>query len=96
MAPAVYFDARRLPADRFVWTFPGVAPFAASAGFTADALAASLERSAPRYVVLERNNRDSATGWRIEDVYVSPAIRRLLDDYTREIEIEDFTVLRRR
>jgi hypothetical protein len=96
MAPAVYFEARRLPADRFVWTFPGVAPFAARGGFTADALAASLERSAPRYVVLERNNRDSATGWRIEDVYGSPAIQRVLAGYTREIEIEDFTVLRRR
>ncbi len=96
MAPAVYFEARRLPADRFVWTFPGVAPFAASAGFTADTLAANLSRRAPRYLVLERNNRDSATGWRIDDVYASPAIGRLLEGYTREIDIEDFTVLRRR
>jgi hypothetical protein len=96
MAPAVYFDAARLPANRFIWTFPAVAPFAGNAAFTVDALAASLERAAPRYVVLERNNRDSSTGWRIEDVYESPRIRRVLDAYMREIDIEDFTVLRRR
>jgi hypothetical protein len=95
MAPAVYFDARRLPADRFVWTFPGVAPFAGRAAFTADALAADLERAAPRFLVLEKNNRDSSTGWRIDDVYAAPAIRRLFTNYVRDTEIEDFSVLRR-
>jgi hypothetical protein len=95
MAPAVYFDAQRLPADRFIWTFPAVSPFAGHPSFTIDALAADLERAAPADVVLERNNRDSSTGWRIEDVYAAPRIRRLLDSYTHEVDIEDFTVLRR-
>jgi len=95
MAPAVYFDARRLPANRFVWTFPAVAPFAGHPAFTANALAADLERAAPRFLVLERNNRDSSTGWRIDDVYATSAIQHVLDRYTREIEIEDFTVMQR-
>jgi hypothetical protein len=93
MAPAVYFDARRLPANRFVWTFPAVAPFAGHPAFTVDALAADLERAAPSLLVLERNNRDSSTGWRIDDVYAAPAIRRLLTEYVRRTDIEDFTVL---
>jgi len=96
MAPSVYFDARRLPANRFIWTFPAVAPFAGGPAFTVDALAADLQRAAPTYLVLERNNRDSSTGWRIDDVYSAPAIQRVFEAYAREIEIEDFTVLRRR
>ena len=96
MAPAVYFDARRLPANRFVWTFPAVAPFAGHPAFTVNALAADLERAAPPFLVLERNNRDSATGWRIDDVYAAGAIQLVLGRYAREIEIEDFTVMRRR
>ena len=96
MAPAVYFGARRLPANRFVWTFPAVAPFAGHPAFTVNTLAADLERAAPRLLVLERNNRDSATGWRIDDVYAAGAIQLVLARYTREIEIEDFTVMRRR
>ena len=95
MAPAVYFDAQRLPADRFIWTFPAVSPFAGHPSFTIDALAADLERTAPAAVVLERNNRDSSTGWRIEDVYAAPQIQRLLASYTRDVDIEDFTVLHR-
>lgn len=95
MAPAVYFDAQRLPANRFIWTFPAVSPFAGHPSFTIDALAADLERAAPAAVVLERNNRDSATGWRIEDVYAAPQIGRLLASYTRDVDIEDFTVLHR-
>ena len=72
-----------------------VVDFAGRPGFSVDALARDLERAAPRYLVLERNNRDSASGWRIEDVYTAPAVRRLLDGYTPEAVIEDFTVLRR-
>jgi hypothetical protein len=96
MAPAVYFDARRLPANRFVWTFPAVAPFTGHPAFTVNTLAADLERAAPPFLVLERNNRDSSTGWRIDDVYAAGAIQVVLVRYTREIEIEDFTVMRRR
>ncbi len=95
MAPSVYFTAARLPADRFVWTYPAVAPFLHGPGFGADALAGDLARAAPGWLVLEANNRDSASGWRIEDVYAAPSIRALLDRYERAIVIEDFTVLRR-
>ena len=50
----------------------------------------------PRLLVLERNNRDSLSGWRIEDEYREPAIQELLTAYQREIDIEDFTVYRLR
>ncbi len=95
MAPAVYFDAKRLPANRFVWTFPAVAPFAGHPAFTIDALAADLARAAPACLVLERNNRDSSTGWRIEDTYASPSIRGFLAGYVKQTDIEDFSVLAR-
>jgi hypothetical protein len=96
MAPSVYFTARRLPANRFVWTYPAVTPLAGHPDLNAETLARDLERAAPRLLVLERNNRDSASGWRIEDVYASDAVRGLLAQYTTEAVIEDFTVLRRR
>jgi hypothetical protein len=96
MAPSVYFTARRLPADRFVWTYPGVVDFAGRPDFSIEALARDLTAAAPRYLVLERNNRDSASGWRIEDVYASGAVRGFLAQYTTDAVIEDFIVLRRR
>jgi hypothetical protein len=96
MAPSVYFMAGRLPADRFVWTYPGVVDFGKRPDFSMEALARTLTAAAPRYLVLERNNRDRATGWRIEDVYAAPPIQRLLAGYAPETVIEDFTVLRRR
>jgi hypothetical protein len=95
MAPSVYFTAARLPANRFVWTYPAVAPFLRGPDAGADALARDLSLAAPAWLVLEANNRDSASGWRIEDVYAAPSIRALLDRYERAIVIEDFTVLRR-
>jgi hypothetical protein len=95
MAPAVYFTSNRLPANRFVWTFPAVAGFMHRPGFGDDALAEDLTRAAPAWLVLEANNRDSLSGWRVEDVYAAPSIRRLLDGYQRAIVIKDFTVLRR-
>ena len=95
MAPSVYFMARRLPANRFVWTYPAVAPFVHAPGFGADSLADDLGRQAPARLVLEANNRDSASGWRIEDVYAAPAVRALLGRYRAEIVIQDFTVLQR-
>ncbi len=95
MAPAVYFLAQRLPANRFIWTYPGVINIVRRAEFTPEALAASLARSSPSYIVLERNNRDSLTGWRSEVEFASPAMRQVLEDYVHEVEIEDFMLYRR-
>jgi hypothetical protein len=95
MAPSVYFSASLLPADRFVWTYPAVAPFMHDRGFGVDTLARELAHTTPAWLVLEANNRDSTSRWRIDDVYTAPAIRAFLDGYQRTIVIDDFTVLHR-
>ncbi len=96
MAPAVYFLSQRLPANRFIWTYPGVIDIVHRPEFTPETLAANLARSAPAYIVLERNNRDSLTGWRSEVEFASPAMLRVLADYEHEVDIEDFMLYRRR
>jgi len=96
MAPAVYFTSGRRPANRFLWVYPAVAGTMNRPDFTIGTLSTELGASAPRYLVLERNNRDSLTGWKIENEFETPELRRVLDDYRLETEIEDFLVYRHR
>jgi hypothetical protein len=96
MAPAVYFMSGRQPANRFLWAYPAVAGPLRRADFTAGALSDDLVARAPRYLVLERNNRDSLTGWKIETEFTTPAMERLLAHYQLETEVEDFLVYRHR
>jgi hypothetical protein len=94
MAPAVYFTSGREPANRFLWAYPAVARTMHRDAFTIGALSEDLIAKAPRYLVLERNNRDSLTGWRIETEFTTPEMQRLLAQYRLETEIEDFLVYR--
>ncbi len=96
MAPSVYFLAQRLPASRFIWTYPGVTNIVGRHDFTPEALAASLALSRPEYIVLERNNRDSISGWRSEVEFTSPGMQHLLGEYAHDVDIEDFMLYRRR
>jgi len=93
MAPAVYVDASLLPANRFLWTYPAVAPFMHGPRWGVDALASELTAAAPAWLVLEPNDRDTTGRWR--DASETPAIRGLLDGYQQAIVIGPFTVMRR-
>ena len=95
MAPSVYFLSHRLPADRFVWVFPAVSDSVRGDRFTLDALARSLERNDPPLLILERNNRDSLRGWRVEDEFDRPLFRQFRDKYRLDAEIEDFLIFAR-
>ncbi len=95
MAPSVYFTSRRLPANRFLWVYPPTSHLLAKSGFQIEDLTAELDRAAPSYLVLERYNRDSLTGWTVEALLTARAVRRLLEGYRQETEIEDFVVYRR-
>ncbi len=96
MAPSVYFLAQRLPANRFIWTYPGVVNLVHRDAFSRETLAADLALSDAAYLVLERNNRDSLTGWKIENEFDSAGVQRILANYVREDDIEDFMLYRRK
>jgi hypothetical protein len=95
MAPAVYLLSRRLPANRFLWAYPAVSDTVRGDAFTLDALVQSLEAAQPRLLILERNNRDSLMGWRIEQHFQDPAMIRLLGRYRLQGQIEDFLIYAR-
>jgi hypothetical protein len=96
MAPGVYFTSRLLPAQRFLWIGPAASNLLPNPSFTLDTVAADLERTRPGFIILERNNRDSLLGWRAEERFTVPAMRRVLDQYAQVAEIEDFVLYRRR
>ena len=96
MAPGVYFTSRLLPAQRFLWIGPAASNLLPDPSFTLDAVAADLERTRPGFIILERNNRDSLLGWRAEERFTVPAMRRVLERYAQVAEIEDFVLYQRR
>ncbi len=96
MEPGVYFTSRRLPANRFVWIGPAVSKLFAHDEFRIEALAADLSRSRPRYVVIERHNRDSFIGWTAEEEFGRAPIQQLMTAYVAETTLEDFTLYRLR
>jgi 4-amino-4-deoxy-L-arabinose transferase-like glycosyltransferase len=95
MAPGVYFTSRLLPAQRFLWIGPAASNLLPDPSFTLDTVAADLERTRPGFIILERNNRDSLLGWRAEERFTVPAMRRVLEKYAQVAEIEDFVLYRR-
>jgi 4-amino-4-deoxy-L-arabinose transferase-like glycosyltransferase len=96
MAPGVYFTSRLMPAQRFLWIGPAASNLLPDPSFTLDTVAADLERTRPGFIILERNNRDSLLGWRAEERFTVPAMRRVLEQYDQVAEIEDFVLYRRR
>jgi hypothetical protein len=95
MAPGVYFTSGLMPAQRFLWIGPAASNLLPDPSFTLDAVAADLERTRPGFIILERNNRDSLLGWRAEERFTVPAMRRVLEQYAQVAEIEDFVLYRR-
>lgn len=96
MAPGVYFTSGLMPAQRFLWIGPAASNLLPDPSFSLDTVAADLERTRPGFIILERNNRDSLLGWRAEERFTVPAMRRVLEQYAQVAEIEDFVLYRRR
>lgn len=92
MAPSVYFMSQRLPAQRFLWAYPAVSDAVRRDTFTLDALVRSLEAADPVLLILERNNRDSLQGWRIETEFERPPMHQFRNRYSRTEQLEDFLI----
>jgi hypothetical protein len=94
MTAATYFSSGRRPASRFLWVYPAVSNMIDRPEFRVDTLAAELAGTAPAYIVLQRGNGDSFSGWRVEDSFAAPPIVALLRDYRQETTIGQFVLYR--
>jgi hypothetical protein len=96
MTAGTYFSSRRLPGSRFLWAYAAVSEMLPGPEFTVDTLAAELARSSPRYIILQRSNGDSFSGWRASEAFEAPALQALIAaGYARETEIGDFVLYRK-
>jgi 4-amino-4-deoxy-L-arabinose transferase-like glycosyltransferase len=96
MSAGTYFLSGRLPASKFLWAYPAVSNMLDRPEFRVETLAEELGRVAPRYIVLQRYNGDSFSGWRAADSFASPPMADLLRRYHHEVEIGHFAVYRLR
>jgi 4-amino-4-deoxy-L-arabinose transferase-like glycosyltransferase len=95
MTAGTYFSAERLPASRFLWAYAPVSEMLPGPEFTVDTLAAELARTAPRYIILQRHNADSFSGWRASEAFQAAPLQNLIRSrYVEEVEIGDFVLYR--
>ena len=92
----VYFDADRLPAQRFlrVNMFVPATKFA-DPSFQLAAVTQALETTRPLYLIFERLQPGQEPGDSVNRLRQQPEIVRLLESYHLETQIEDFTLYRR-
>lgn len=95
MTASAYFLSDRLPASRFLFVYPAVSNMGNRPEFRVETLAAELRRASPRYIVLQRHNGDSFSGWRAVDSFAAPPMTELLANYRQETEIGDFALYRK-
>ncbi|HEX6464876.1 MAG TPA: glycosyltransferase family 39 protein [Vicinamibacterales bacterium] len=95
MSAGTYFLSGHPPAVKFLWAYPPVSNMIDRPDFHVETLAANLARVAPRYIVLQRHNGDSFTGWRAEQAFHAPPLVAVLRNYYQETEIGDFVLYRR-
>jgi 4-amino-4-deoxy-L-arabinose transferase-like glycosyltransferase len=95
MVAGTYYSSQRLPANRFLFAYPAVSNMGNYPEFRAETLSADLSRAQPRYIILQRSNGDSFSGWRASEAFKAPPIVALLDHYRAETEIGDFVLYRR-
>jgi hypothetical protein len=95
MSAGTYFLSGRLPATKFLWAYPAVSNMIDRPDFRVETLASELTRTAPRYIVLQRHNGDSFSGWRALEAFNAPALQTVLGGYERETEVGDFVLYRR-
>lgn len=92
MSAGTYFLSGRLPATKFLWAYPAVSNMIDRPDFRVETLASELERTAPRYIVLQRHNGDSFSGWRAQEAFNAPALQAVLRGYRQDTEIGDFVL----
>jgi hypothetical protein len=96
MTAGTYFSSERFPASRFLWAYPPVSNMIDRPEFRVETLAGELASRAPRYIVLQRHNGDTFTGWRAEEAFAAPPLAALINNsYVQETEIGDFVLYRR-
>ena len=92
----VYFLSDRLTAHRFLrvnFFVPGEFP---DPRFKLDAVVEDLRQRRPVYLIFERLHSDSDMGRAADALPEHPLVKSLLESYTLETTIEDFTLYRRR
>jgi hypothetical protein len=92
----VYFHSDRLTAHRFLRVNFFVETDFPDPRFRLDAVLRDLEASRPAYIIFERLHSASAMGRAADALPEHPDVRRLLEAYTLETRIEDFTLYRLR
>jgi 4-amino-4-deoxy-L-arabinose transferase-like glycosyltransferase len=95
MSAGTYFLSGRLPASKFLWAYPAVSNMLDRPEFRVETLADDLGRVRPRYIMLQRYNGDSYSGWRAVDSFASPPMQELLRGYHHEADVGHFAVYRR-
>ena len=91
----VYFLAGRLTAHRFLrlnFFYPDGFP---DPRFHISAVTSDLAARRPRYLIFENLHAASVIGDALSHLTTEPSVLALLDDYTFEVQIEDFAVYRR-
>jgi len=92
----IYFDADRLPAHRFLRVNEFVPSTFPHPDFQIDAVVRVLAMRRPEYLIFEKVRIASEMGEAVDRLEADPHVGRLLQSYSRETEIEDFTLYRRR
>jgi len=96
MSGGTYYSSQRLPANRFLFAYPAVSNMGNRPEYRVETLAADLGRALPRYIILQRSNGDSFSGWKAAEAFAAPALAPLLERYGVDTEIGDFLLYRRR
>ena len=91
----VYFLSDRLTAHRFLRVNFYVPDGFPDSRFTLGAVVDELAAKAPAYLIFEQLHSESAMGIAVDALREHPRIRALLQGYTLETKIEDFTLYRR-
>lgn len=92
----VYFAADRLTAQRFLRVNFFVATDFPDPRFRLEAVLAELAAARPRYLIFERLHTASEMAREVDSLPGDPAVENLLQAYNLEMQIEDFTLYRRR
>jgi len=96
MSGGTYYSSRRLPANRFLFAYPAVSNMGNRPEYRVETLAADLGRVMPRYIILQRSNGDSFSGWKAAEAFTAPPLGALLERYSVDTEIGDFLLYRRK
>jgi hypothetical protein len=93
----VYFNADRLTAHRFLRVNFFVPAEFPDPRFRLERVVDDLAATRPMYLIFEKlhSSSDAEMGQAVDALLEHPSITRLLHDYRREAQIEDFTLYRR-